>query len=108
MEQQPESAEQQPEKMAARVPEKAGKKVSPEKISCGSREERKNTAAAKKTTERTAPAVSVQALLGGTITTEEIVERVMSVAPDAVQIYVKTEKNRVYWVSKESTGSVKL
>jgi transcriptional regulator with XRE-family HTH domain len=53
-------------------------------------------------------AITVQSLMGGSITTEEIIEKVKAVAPDATQVYVKPEENKAYWVSKTSAGSVDL
>jgi transcriptional regulator with XRE-family HTH domain len=54
------------------------------------------------------PTVSVQSMMGGTITVEKILAKVKEAAPDAKQIYVKPEENKAYWVSKKSAGSVDL
>ena len=70
--------------------------------------EKKSTpkAPAKKTGAKTAtrkqpvPTIAIQSLLGGTITTEEIVSKVKAVAPDATEIYVKSEENKAYWIRK--------
>lgn len=52
--------------------------------------------------------VSIQSVLGGSITTDEIIARVHAAAPDAVEIYVKTEENKAYYVGKQSRGFVVL
>ena len=54
------------------------------------------------------PALSIQSLLGGSITTEEIIERVQKVAPDAEEIYVKTEENKAYYTAKSGDGFIIL
>ena len=52
--------------------------------------------------------VSIQSVMGGSITTDEIIARVHAAAPDAVEIYVKTEENKAYYVGKQSRGFVVL
>ena len=67
--------------------------------------------AAKKTQESGADCaltVTVQSMSGGSITVEEITAKVKAAAPDAMQIYVKPEENKAYWVSAKSAGAVNL
>ena len=59
-------------------------------------------------TEPSEVTVSIQSLLGGNITVDEIIARVHAAAPDATKIYVKTEENKAYYVGKKSRGFVVL
>lgn len=52
--------------------------------------------------------ITIQAVAGGSITIEEIVARVHAAAPDATEIYVKTEENKAYYVGKKNRGFVIL
>lgn len=52
--------------------------------------------------------VSIQSVLGGSISVDEIIARVHASAPDAQEIYVKTEENKAYYVGKTSKGFVVL
>ena len=61
--------------------------------------------------------VIIQAKLGGSISVAEIKERTeraakdSEIAGDVVEIYIKPEENRAYWVASDSgnnTGSVVL
>ena len=73
---------------------KATKKTKPEK---------RKTASKKKN-----PTLSIQSLMGGSLTTEEIIGRVLEVAPDAEDIYVKTEENKAYYTAKSGDGFIIL
>ena len=65
--------------------------------------------AAKKTVS---PEVSVQSLLGGEISIDEIIrrvnEKVGGAAHDTFKIYIKSEENRAYYVADDKTGYVEL
>lgn len=52
-----------------------------------------------------APAVYVQSVMGGTITTKEILSRIPA---DAEKVYVKPEENAAYWVKGDESGSITL
>ena len=52
--------------------------------------------------------ILIQSILGGTISTEEILARVYASAPDAEKIYVKPEENKAYYVGPTSKGYVLL
>ena len=54
------------------------------------------------------PEIVIQSLMGGSISTEEILARVYSQEPSAQKIYVKPEENRAYWVAKNNRGYVVL
>ena len=49
--------------------------------------------------------IIIQSLMGGTITTDEILERIPS---GAEKVYIKPEENAAYWVKKDKSGSVEL
>ena len=59
-----------------------------------------------------APKVSIQSVMGGEITVDEIISRVKEAAGKeaeaALEIYVKTEENKAYYVAGDVTGSVDL
>ncbi|MBR2258260.1 MAG: helix-turn-helix transcriptional regulator [Blautia sp.] len=55
-----------------------------------------------------APTIMIQSQSGGQISTDVILRRVLAAAPDAEAIYVKSEENKAYWVSKKANGSVLL
>ena len=76
---------------------------------------RRNRKPAKKEAEEevkaapvTAEAVVIQSAMGGSITIDEILNRVRKIAPDASAVYVKTEENNAYWVQGKKTGAVTL
>ena len=52
--------------------------------------------------------VTIQSVMGGDITMDEIIARVHASAPDAEEIYVKAEENRAYYVGKANRGFVVL
>ena len=54
------------------------------------------------------PEIVIQSLMGGSISTEEILARVYSQEPGAQKIYVKPEENKAYWVAKNNRGYVIL
>lgn len=59
----------------------------------------------RKATKKKAPVLYIQSLLGGVITTEEILKRI----PDDVdEVYVKPEENKAYWVKGEEKGELEL
>ena len=71
--------------------------------------EKKETTSKKKTvTKKKNPTLSIQSLMGGSLTTEEIIGRVLEVAPDAEDIYVKTEENKAYYTAKSGDGFIIL
>lgn len=49
--------------------------------------------------------IHIESILGGTISTEEILERIPE---DAEAVYVKPEENKAYWVNGDKTGDVDL
>ena len=59
-------------------------------------------------TEPSEETVFIQSVLGGSITVDEIIARVGAAAPDATEIYVKSEENKAYYVGKKSRGFVVL
>ena len=59
-------------------------------------------------TEPSEETVFIQSVLGGSITVDEIIARVRAAAPDATEIYVKSEENKAYYVGKKSRGFVVL
>ena len=51
------------------------------------------------------PVLIIESLMGGTITTEEILSRV----PAGIdEVYIKPEENKAYWVKGKKTGDVDL
>ena len=75
-------------------------------------EEKTSPADEEKTTpadeEKTAPKnveIFIQSLMGGSITTEEILSRL----PEGVEtVYIKPEENAAYWVRGAESGSIYL
>ena len=61
-----------------------------------------------KAAEPSALSVSIQSVMGGSISVEEIIARVHAAAPDATEIYVKSEENKAYYVGKKNRGFVVL
>ena len=68
----------------------------------------KKKAGRKKSAKAFAPVVIIQSLLGGEISTEDLLEKINAAAPDAETVYIKPEENKAYWVSEEDSGSVDL
>ena len=87
---------------------KAADKDSVKEVAEKVRKGRKADETFKNATKPIAPVIAVQALMGGTIVTDEVIKKVKAVAPDVEQIYVKPEENKAYWVSKKRAGSVDL
>ncbi len=52
--------------------------------------------------------ICIQSVMGGSITTEEILARVYAKTTDVTHIYVKPEDNKAYYVGKKSRGFVVL
>ena len=52
--------------------------------------------------------VIVQSMMGGSIRVEDVVRKVMEVAPRADAIYIKPEENRAYWTAGKKAGHVIL
>ena len=48
---------------------------------------------------------TIESLLGGTITAQEILKRIPS---GADEVYVKPGENKAYWVKGEDSGNVTL
>ncbi|MBR2257277.1 MAG: helix-turn-helix transcriptional regulator [Blautia sp.] len=88
------AAQTQAEDSVEELPEKAAQKK-PKRTASGTKKSRK----------KTTPSLIIQSMLGGTITTEEILSRVPD---DAEKVYVKPEENKAYWVRGEESGSVDL
>ena len=59
-----------------------------------------------------APVVSVQSVMGGELTVDEIVKRVNEAVGGKVYsnftIYIKTEENKAFYVADDVTGSIDL
>ena len=101
-------------KAAAGAAASAGKKAADgtKKAAAGTKKtaaaSRKAPAAKKAVT----PEVSVQSLLGGEISIDEIIrrvnEKVGGAAHDTFKIYIKSEENRAYYVADDNTGYVEL
>ena len=88
-------------KRAAKGAEKVEKKPVEEKTATA--DEPKKPAKSRK--KKTSPSLIIQSLLGGTITPEEIMDRV----PDDVDtVYIKPEENKAYWVRGDESGSITL
>ena len=76
----------------------------------------KEEAPAKKSAEKAvkapaakkAPVITIQSLMGGSITADEIVARVQAVVSNVDAIYVKPEENKAYWTSGKKAGFVEL
>jgi hypothetical protein len=49
--------------------------------------------------------VFIESMLGGSITTEEILKKIPK---GTTEVYVKPEENKAYWVKGDKTGSVDL
>ncbi len=56
------------------------------------------------------PRITIQSVMGGEITVDEIVKRVDRVVEDGsvTNIYIKAEDNKAYYVSNRRRGSVLL
>ena len=57
---------------------------------------------------KAAPSISIESLLGGKITIEEITAKVLEAAPDAKEVFVKAEENRAYYTAGSGDGFVVL
>ena len=70
----------------------------------------KETAVRKRTTRSAAPVITIQSVMGGEITVDEILKRIAErEGKQAVtNIYIKAEENRAYYVAGGETGSVEL
>jgi transcriptional regulator with XRE-family HTH domain len=55
--------------------------------------------------KKKAPVVYIESLMGGTITIDEILNRIPS---GAKEVYVKPGENKAYWVKGKKTGDVDL
>ena len=71
-------------------------------------EEKAEQKTAQDAEEMSTPTICIQSVMGGSITTEEILARVRSAAPYAEEIYIKTEENRAYYTGKGIRGYVVL
>lgn len=54
--------------------------------------------------KKAAPSVTIQSAMGGSISVEEILEKI----PAADEVYIKVEENKAYWVKGEDSGFVLL
>ena len=105
------AAEEQPKKKSTRGRKKkeAVEPAAPEAAPAVKEEKAKKTkAASSKKAKVTAPSVSIESLLGGKISVEEITARVLEAAPDATEIFVKAEENKAYYTAESGNGFVVL
>ena len=60
--------------------------------------------------KKSAPVVTLQSVMGGDITLEEVLKRVEAVVDDeeVLDIYIKTEDNKAYYVTPERSGYILL
>ena len=49
--------------------------------------------------------IQIQSPMGGVITPEQIAEKVPK---EAVDVYVRIDENKIYWVGKKGVGSVDI
>ena len=71
-------------------------------------EEKKVEKAVKTPAKKAAAAklnINIQSPLGGVITPEQIAEKVPK---EAVDVYVRVDENKIYWVGKKGVGSVDI
>ena len=59
----------------------------------------------KRARKKTAPSVTIQSAMGGSISIEEIMQRIPE---GAEEVYIKVEENKAFWVKGEDRGFVLL
>ena len=92
-------------KAAAKTEEK--KAAAPAKKAPATKAAELKTAAKATVKKITAPKlnIQIQSPMGGVITPEEITAMVPK---EAVDVYVRVDENKLYWVGKKNTGSVDI
>ena len=101
-------------KAAAGAAASAGKKAADgtKKAAAGTKKTAAASRKAPAAKKAVSPEVSVQSLLGGEISIDEIIrrvnEKVGGAAHDTFKIYIKSEENRAYYVADDKTGYVEL
>lgn len=94
---------------AVGVVKKGVEKKSPKKTAAKTEKKaelkEKKTSTKSKKKSVSVPKVYIESLLGGTITPEEVLERVPN---DAENVYIKPEENKAYWVRGDESGDVEL
>ena len=98
----------EPEKKSARG-KKAEPAATPKKTPRGKKAEpavEKKSSAGKK--EEKAAAIIIQSVMGGEITTDEIMARIVEYIGPVEKVYVKPEDNAAYWVKGSESGCINL
>ena len=62
----------------------------------------------KEAVEEKKPALIIESTMGGQISAEEIIKRVMDKRSDAEKVYVKPEENKAYFTYGDSVGHIDL
>ena len=87
---------------------KAAAKTEEKKVAAPAKKAAELKTAAKATVKKiTAPKlnIQIQSPMGGVITPEEITAMVPK---EAVDVYVRVDENKLYWVGNKNTGSVDI
>ena len=101
-------AEEAPAEEAARTDEAVPSEEPQEAEKTGAKKSSRKLKASEPEKEKKNPRIVIESLLGGSISVDEVYARVRVVAPDAMEIYVKPEENKAYWVGKGKNGFVDL